>query len=144
MDCDLFQGIHHPPLIFIEIWSHLSLSHAAQNPILPHLCSRWKWKPSRRAPAHTQGSSASKWAVFLTMRILRDGFCLSHLVHPSAFFTYPSYTFWGFTLSKAEWRPKDVNSILRVFITKLGWSYPMKVLCGLKEKRDRGKEVRGR
>lgn len=125
MVCDLFQGILcHPHPFSLRSDVLLDPSHAVLHSILPGLSSRSKWK-------QLLDSLASEWDVFLTMPTLRDRFPQNL----SCILQVPDNNFWGFTMSNAEWTPKDIYNILRVYITKLGCAYSMKVLFVLKGKR---------
>lgn len=94
-----------------------------------------------RTTTHPQDSLASRLSVFLTTHALwMDS--LSHLVHRLAFFNYPSIFIEGLLWAKQSGDLK-VSVTYWEFITKLGWSYAMRVLCWLKGKRS-GKERRRR
>lgn len=126
MVCDLFQGntlssthFHWDPMSF---WIPVMLF------CVPHFLV-WAPGPSEN---HPQDSPDSEWAVFLTMPTLRNRFPQNLSL---GILQVSNNNFWRFTMSNAEWTPKDIYNILRVYITKLGWAYSMKVLFVLKWKR---------
>lgn len=119
MVCDFVPGVYfviHPFSLRSDVL--LDPSHAVLNPTLPGLTTP-------RIPE-------SEWAVFLTMPALRGGFPQNLSL---GILQVSNNNFWGFTMSNAEWTPKDIYNILRVYVTKLGWAYSMKVLFVLKRKR---------